>query len=66
MVQYDFILVGGGHNALVCAFYLAKAGVACGSLSELRSWAVPRSPKSFILHFATLSQAIQWVCCTPR
>jgi len=26
MVQYDFILVGGGHNALVCAFYLAKAG----------------------------------------
>jgi phytoene dehydrogenase-like protein len=26
MEQYDFILVGGGHNGLVCAFYLAKAG----------------------------------------
>jgi phytoene dehydrogenase-like protein len=26
MAQYDFLLVGGGHNALVCAFYLAKAG----------------------------------------
>jgi phytoene dehydrogenase-like protein len=26
MAQYDFLLVGGGHNALVCAFYLARAG----------------------------------------
>jgi phytoene dehydrogenase-like protein len=26
MAQYDFLLIGGGHNALVCAFYLARAG----------------------------------------
>lgn len=28
--QYDAIIVGGGHNGLVCAFYLARAGLkAC-------------------------------------
>ena len=26
MAHYDFVFVGGGHNALVCAFYLARAG----------------------------------------
>ena len=26
MTHYDFVLIGGGHNALVCAFYLARAG----------------------------------------
>lgn len=25
--QYDAIIVGGGHNGLVCAFYLAKRGL---------------------------------------
>jgi phytoene dehydrogenase-like protein len=25
--QYDAILIGGGHNGLVCAFYLARAGL---------------------------------------
>ena len=24
---YDAVIVGGGHNGLVCAFYLAKAGL---------------------------------------
>ena len=24
--QYDSVIIGGGHNGLVCAFYLAKAG----------------------------------------
>ncbi|MEC9302104.1 MAG: NAD(P)-binding protein, partial [Acidobacteriota bacterium] len=27
MKSYDAIIVGGGHNALVTAFYLARAGV---------------------------------------
>ena len=26
MSQYDTIIVGGGHNGLVAAFYLARAG----------------------------------------
>ena len=24
---YDALIIGGGHNGLVCAFYLAKAGM---------------------------------------
>ncbi len=26
-MNYDAIIIGGGHNGLVCAFYLAKAGL---------------------------------------
>ena len=26
MYKYDAVIIGGGHNALVCAFYLARAG----------------------------------------
>ena len=25
--RYDAVIVGGGHNGLVCAFYLARAGL---------------------------------------
>ena len=25
--QYDAVIIGAGHNGLVCAFYLAKAGL---------------------------------------
>ena len=27
MVTYDAIIIGGGHNSLVCAAYLAKQGL---------------------------------------
>ena len=27
--QYDAIIIGGGHNGLVCAYYLAKGGMNC-------------------------------------
>ena len=27
MIQTDVVIVGGGHNGLVCAFYLARAGL---------------------------------------
>ena len=26
-MEYDGIIVGGGHNGLICASYLAKAGL---------------------------------------
>ena len=24
--KYDVVIIGGGHNGLTCAFYLARAG----------------------------------------
>jgi hypothetical protein len=27
--KYDVAIVGGGHNALVCANYLARSGLSC-------------------------------------
>ncbi|MCC6917915.1 MAG: NAD(P)/FAD-dependent oxidoreductase [Alphaproteobacteria bacterium] len=27
MTNYDAVIIGGGHNGLVCAFYLARAGL---------------------------------------
>ena len=27
MKRYDALIIGGGHNGLVCAFYLARAGL---------------------------------------
>ena len=27
MKQYDAVVIGAGHNGLVCAFYLAQAGL---------------------------------------
>ena len=26
--KYDAVIIGGGHNGLVCAFYLARAGMS--------------------------------------
>ncbi len=45
--RYDAILVGGGHNGLVAAFYLARAGkwavdglaCCCASLEIRVTWA---------------------------
>ncbi len=45
MADFDFIIIGGGHNALICGGYLAKSGqrtlvlerrsrVGGGSISE--------------------------------
>jgi len=33
--KYDAIIVGGGHNGLVCAFYLARAGLKTCVLERL-------------------------------
>ncbi|MCA1661936.1 MAG: NAD(P)/FAD-dependent oxidoreductase [Novosphingobium sp.] len=41
--DYDAVIVGGGHNGLVCAFYLARAGLKvriCESHSQIGGAAV--------------------------
>ena len=27
--RYDYVVAGGGHNSLICAAYLSKAGLPC-------------------------------------
>ena len=55
-MEYDGIIVGGGHNGLVCAAYLAKAGlkVAVVERNESMGGAAPPAnsslPGSSITH----------------
>ena len=32
---YDAVIVGGGHNGLVCSFYLANAGLKVKVLEKM-------------------------------
>ena len=43
--RYDAIIIGGGHNGLVTAAYLARAGMRSSSSSAARCWAAPPSPR---------------------
>ena len=49
----DVIIVGAGHNGLITAFYLAKAGFkAAGPGTSSRRSAAAPLPKNFIPAFA--------------
>ena len=44
--EYDAIVVGGGHNGLTHAAYLAKAGLRTLVLERQDAWSAgPRSPR---------------------
>ncbi len=36
--RYDALIIGGGHNGLVCAFYLARSGMKVRVLERRASW----------------------------
>ena len=44
-MHYDVIVIGGGHNGLVNAAYLAARAARCSSSSAATCSAAPRSPK---------------------
>ena len=44
--SYDAVIVGGGHNGLVAAAYLARAGRSCWCSSAVRSSAARPSPSA--------------------
>ena len=48
----DVVIIGGGHNGLVTAFYLAKAGLSRWCSNAARRLAAQPSPKNFIRDFA--------------
>ena len=50
--QRDVVIIGGGHNGLVTAFYLAKAGFKPLVLERRAQVAARPSPKNFIPDFA--------------
>jgi glycine/D-amino acid oxidase-like deaminating enzyme len=45
--SYDAIVIGGGHNGLVAAAYLARSGAGVGSMragdGDRSSWGIIRS-----------------------
>ncbi len=63
----DAVIVGGGHNGLVCAAYLAAAGLKVTVLERpRRGRAARRSPRNFIRVFAIRSPPTPCRCSIRR
>jgi phytoene dehydrogenase-like protein len=43
----DAVIIGGGHNGLTCAAYLAGAGLSFGCWSAAPCWAAPAVTEEF-------------------
>jgi phytoene dehydrogenase-like protein len=64
-MTYDAIIIGAGHNGLVTACYLAKAGLKTLVLERREIVGVEQSLKSFTLAFAAQS-SITPLALSPR
>ena len=62
--KYDAIIIGGGHNGLVCAFYLARAGLKVRVLE--RRDIVGGAAVTEEFHPAIRPRATPSACCAPR
>ena len=58
----DAVIIGGGHNGLVCAAYLAAPDSRSRCWSGAAWWAAPRSPRSFIRASAIRSPPTRCRC----
>jgi 2-polyprenyl-6-methoxyphenol hydroxylase-like FAD-dependent oxidoreductase len=62
----DILVVGAGHNGLVCPFYLASAGLKVKVVEGATSSGAPPSRKNPIPASAIRSPLIRQACSTPR
>ena len=66
-MRYDAIVIGGGHNGLTCAAYLAQAGRRrCSCSSAATCSAAPRSPRRSSPASSSRSARTSCRCCGPR
>ena len=65
--HYDALIIGGGHNGLVCAFYLARAGLKVRVLERRGIVGGAAVTEEFPTRvFATRPRATRSACCAPR
>lgn len=58
MQDFDVIVVGGGHNGLVCAFYMAQAGLRVAVVERRRALGGPAGRREFMPgYFSTISNS---------
>lgn len=60
MTDYDVVVVGGGHNGLICATYLAKSGKRVAVLEAAESAGGCAESREFATGY-TVSACAQWV-----
>lgn len=62
--QYDVAIVGGGHNALVCAAYLGKAGLKCVVLESRQILGGAAVTEELFPGFKCVACMIHWFVCS--
>jgi len=59
MQTYDVVIIGAGHNGLVCAAYLLKAGYSVLLLESVQFQALQQPRKSCLRRHLGLSSTLR-------